>query len=161
MANYNKVLLMGNITRDPELRYTPQGTAVCDLGIAVNREFGGGEGGDRRKETTFVDVTVWARRAEVICQYFKKGDPIFIEGRLTMESWENQEGQRRTKLKVTLESFEFLSSGRDRGDRGGEGRAPVEYHAGGSSSGRGPSEGSSSAWSDDPGPGIDDSEIPF
>ena len=128
MASYNKVLLMGNVTRDPELRYTPQGVPVTDLGVAVNREYSVGDSGERRKETTFVDVTFWRRRAEVICQYFHKGDPIFVEGRLSMDTWETQDGQKRSRLKVVADSFEFIRSRASGGGGdfrgGGYGEAP-------------------------------------
>jgi len=116
MSNFNKVLLLGRLTRDPELRYTPQGTPVVDLGLAVNREYTVGT--ERRKETTFVDVTLWKRQAEVVSQYLKKGAPIFIEGRLSLDSWE-QDGQKRSKLRVVGENFQFIG-GRAEGDAGGE-----------------------------------------
>ncbi|MGQ9590652.1 MAG: single-stranded DNA-binding protein [Planctomycetota bacterium] len=106
MSNYNKVLLIGRLTRDPELRYTPQGTPVSEIGLAVNREYA--VGNERRKETTFVDVTLWRRQAEVACQYLKKGQPIFIEGRLVLDSWETPDGQRRSRLRVVADNFQFL-----------------------------------------------------
>jgi single stranded DNA-binding protein len=103
MASFNKVILLGNLTRDPEVRYTPKGSAVCDLGIAVNRVYTT-EGGERREEVTFVDVVLWARLAEIAGEYLKKGRPIFIEGRLQMDSWDDkQTGQKRTKLRVVGE----------------------------------------------------------
>ena len=120
MSNLNKVMLMGRLTRDPELRYTPQGTAVTDLGIAVNRVRGGRDGGERQEETTFVDVTAWMRQAEVICEYLHKGDPIFIEGRLTLDTWESREGEKRSKLKVVLESFQFIGGRQGGGGSGGD-----------------------------------------
>jgi single-strand DNA-binding protein len=113
MSNYNKVLLMGRLTRDPELRYTPQGTPVSEIGLAVNREYTVGT--ERRKETTFVDITLWRRQAEVVCQYLKKGQPIFIEGHLALDSWEGQDGQKRSRLRVIAENFQFLG-GRQEGD---------------------------------------------
>src|SRR6059036_2839554 len=103
MASLNKVMLMGNLTRDPEVRYTPKGTAVAEIGLAVNRTFTA-ENGEKREETTFVDVTLWGRQAEVAAEYLKKGRPVFIEGRLQMDSWEDKTtGQKRTKLKVVAE----------------------------------------------------------
>ena len=100
MASFNKVILLGNLTRDPEVRYTPKGSAVCDLGIAVNRVYTT-EGGERREEVTFVDVVLWARLAEIAGEYLRKGRPVFIEGRLQMDSWDDkQTGQKRTKLRV-------------------------------------------------------------
>ncbi len=108
MASFNKVILLGNLTRDPEIRYTPKGSAVCDLGIAVNRVYTT-EGGERREEVTFVDVVLWARLAEIAGEYLRKGRPVFIEGRLQMDSWDDkQTGQKRTKLRVVGESMQLL-----------------------------------------------------
>ncbi len=109
MANLNKVFLIGNLTRDPELRYTPSGTAVADLSIAVNRKYTTASG-EKKEETCFVDVTLWARRAEVASQYLKKGSPLFVEGRLQLDKWENNEGQKRSKLKVVAQNFQFIGS---------------------------------------------------
>ncbi|HEU0274434.1 MAG TPA: single-stranded DNA-binding protein [Candidatus Udaeobacter sp.] len=110
MASFNKVILLGNLTRDPEVRYTPKGSAVCDLGLAVNRVYTT-EGGERREEVTFVDVVLWARLAEIAGEYLKKGRPVFIEGRLQMDSWDDkQTGQKRTKLRVVGESMQLLGS---------------------------------------------------
>ncbi|MEO5717877.1 MAG: single-stranded DNA-binding protein [Chthoniobacterales bacterium] len=118
MANLNKVLLMGNLTRDPEVRYTPKGTAVAELGIAVNRVYSG-ENGEKREEVTFVDVTVWGRTAENVGEYLKKGRPVFVEGRLQLDSWEDKtSGQKRNKLKVVADNVQFLGS---RGGAGGGG----------------------------------------
>lgn len=117
MANLNKVFLMGNLTRDPELRYTPNGTAVVDFGLAVNRNWKG-QDGEKKEETCFLDITAWARQAEVISQYCRKGRPIFVEGRLQLDTWETQEGQKRSKLRVVVENFQFLGSpGGDGGQR--------------------------------------------
>jgi single-strand DNA-binding protein len=108
MASFNKVILLGNLTRDPEVRYTPKGSAVCDLGVAVNRVYTT-EGGERREEVTFVDVVLWARLAEIAGEYLRKGRPVFIEGRLQMDSWDDkQTGQKRTKLRVVGESMQLL-----------------------------------------------------
>jgi len=110
MASFNKVILLGNLTRDPEVRYTPKGSAVCDLGIAVNRVYTT-EGGERREEVTFVDVVLWARLAEIAGEYLRKGRPVFIEGRLQMDSWDDkQSGQKRTKLRVVGETMQLLGS---------------------------------------------------
>jgi len=117
MGNFNKVLLMGNLTRDPELRYTPSGSPVCEFGIATNRSYQTRDG-EKRDETCFVDVTMWGRRGAVISEYFKKGDQIFIEGRLQYDTWETAEG-RRSKLKVIAENFEFVGSTGGRQGRGG------------------------------------------
>jgi single-strand DNA-binding protein len=108
MASFNKVILLGNLTRDPEVRYTPKGSAVCDLGIAVNRVYTT-DGGERREEVTFVDVVLWARLAEIAGEYLKKGRPVFIEGRLQMDTWDDkQTGQKRTRLRVVGESMQLL-----------------------------------------------------
>jgi len=108
MANLNKVLLLGNVTRDPEVRYTPKGSAVCDLGVAVNRAYTT-DSGEKREEVTFVDVTLWGRTAEVASEYLKKGRPVFIEGRLQMDTWDDkQTGQKRTRLRVVAENMQLL-----------------------------------------------------
>lgn len=123
MANFNKVILAGNLTRDPELRYTPKGLAIAKLGLAINRRYTT-EGGEQREETTFVDVDSFGKQAEVIAQYLKKGRPILIEGRLKLDSWDDKAtGQKRSKLGITLETFQFLDSGRG-GEGGGGGSAP-------------------------------------
>ncbi len=109
MANFNKVMLMGNLTRDPELRYTPSGTPVCEFGLATNRTYTTRDG-EQREEPCFVDITMWGRRGVVISEYFTKGDPIFVEGRLQYDSWETPDGSRRSKLRVVAENFEFLGS---------------------------------------------------
>ncbi len=122
MANFNKVIIAGNLTRDPELRYTPKGTAVARITLAVNRTFSSSEGGEKKEEVSFVDVDVWGRQAEVISQYMKKGRPLLVEGRLKQDTWEDKNTkQKQSKLKVVLETFSFLDSG-NRG--GGEGPAP-------------------------------------
>lgn len=110
MANLNKVFLIGRLTRDPELRFTPQGTPVCDLSIAVNRILRNPDG-TQREETSYIDVTVWGRQAEIAAQYLKKGRETFVEGRLTQDRWESPDGQKRTKLKVTAERVQFLGGG--------------------------------------------------
>ena len=108
MPNLNKVMLMGNMTRDPELKFTPKGTAVCQFGIAINRVFTV-DGGEKREEVTFIDVESYGKQAETIGQYFKKGRPIYVEGRLRLDQWEDkQSGQKRSKLKVVLEGFQFI-----------------------------------------------------
>jgi single-strand DNA-binding protein len=116
MANLNRVLLIGNLTRDPDVRYTPKGTAVVDLGLAVNRVTTT-EDGERREEVTFIDVTLWGRQAEIAEQYLKKGRPVFIEGRLQMDSWDDkQTGQKRTKLKVVGDTMQLLGSRQESGE---------------------------------------------
>src|SRR5438445_6786786 len=108
MASFNKVILLGNLTRDPEVRYTPKGSAVADLGIAVNRQYTL-ENGEKREEVTFVDVTFWGRTAEVAGGYRKKDGPVFIEGRLQLDTWDDkQSGQKRSKLRVIGETMQLL-----------------------------------------------------
>jgi single-strand DNA-binding protein len=120
MASFNKVILLGNLTRDPEVRYTPKGTAVTDLGLAVNRTYTA-DNGEKREEVTFVDVTFWGRTAEVAGEYLKKGRPVFIEGRLQLDSWDDkQSGQKRTKLKVIGENMQMLGAPRGGGGGGGD-----------------------------------------
>lgn len=111
MANFNKVILAGNLTRDPELRYTPKGSAVTEIGMAINRSWKS-ETGEMREEVTFVDVAAYGRTAEVIAQYLKKGRPILIEGRLRLDTWDDkQTGQKKSKLRVVCDNFQFLDSG--------------------------------------------------
>lgn len=122
MANFNRVILAGNLTRDPELRYTPKGTAIARIGMAINRTWKT-ETGETREEATFVDVDAFGRQAEVIAQYMKKGRPFLVEGRLKLDQWEDKNThQKQSKLKVVLESFSFIDS---RGG-GGEGGASAE-----------------------------------
>jgi len=108
MANLNKVQLIGNVTRDPEIKYTPKGSAVTDLGLAINR-FYSPENGEKREETTFVDVTLWGRQAEIAGEYCKKGRSVYIEGRLQLDSWEDKtSGQKRNRLRVVGENMQLL-----------------------------------------------------
>ena len=123
MANYNKVLLIGNLTRDPELKYTTGGTAVGNFGLAINRTWTG-QDGNRREETTFVDCEIWGKRAEAFCEYMAKGRPVFVEGRLRLDSWETQDGQKRNKLKVVCENFEFIGGRQNAGGGQREAGAP-------------------------------------
>src|ERR1700722_1009936 len=116
MANLNKVMLIGNLTRDPEIKYTPKGSAVADIALAVNRNYTL-ENGEKREETTFVDIVLWGRLAEIAGEYLKKGRPVYIEGRLQLDSWDDkQTGQKRTKMRVVGEGLQLLGS---RGDSGG------------------------------------------
>ena len=121
MASLNKVMLIGNLTRDPEVRFTPKGSAVCDLGVAVNRTYQT-ESGEKVQETTFVDVVVWSRLAELAGQYLHKGSPVFLEGRLQMDTWDDKAtGQKRTKIRVVADNLQFLGAGKREGgpDEGG------------------------------------------
>jgi single-strand DNA-binding protein len=118
MASLNKVMLIGNLTRDPEVRFTPKGSAVSDLGIAVNRTYVT-DSGEKMQETTYVDVVVWSRLAELAGQYLHKGSPVFIEGRLQMDTWEDKAtGQKRSKIRVVADNLQFLGR-REGGEDGG------------------------------------------
>jgi single-strand DNA-binding protein len=172
MANLNKVMLIGNVTRDPEIKYTPKGSAVTDLGIAVNRVFTP-EGGERREETTFVDVTLWGRQAEIAGEYCKKGRSIYVEGRLQLDSWEDKaSGQKRTKLRVVGENFQLLGprpSGAGHSGESDEGysEAPSQQQrreppSGAPARTSGPSAGGfSSGRSTAPQPPLEEDDIPF
>ncbi|MFQ5957581.1 MAG: single-stranded DNA-binding protein [Candidatus Brocadiales bacterium] len=125
MASLNKVFLMGNLTRDPELRYTQGGIAVTNFGMAISRNWTSSNG-EQREDVCFVDISMFGKRAEIISEYFSKGNPIFIEGRLQFSQWETQEGQKRNALRVVADDFQFIgqtkkrsgSSDSVRGDRG-------------------------------------------
>ena len=106
MANFNKVLLLGNLTRDPELRYTPNGAAVASFGLAVNRKYK--QGDDWKDEVCYVDITVWGKQAENCAEYLNKGSQAFIDGRLHFQSWETDAGQKRNKLEVVANNVQFL-----------------------------------------------------
>lgn len=111
MSSFNKVILMGNLTRDPEMRYTTSGTAIANISLAVNRKWYN-EARDLQEEVTFVTVDAFGKQAETIGQYFKKGNPIFLEGRLHQDQWvDKQTGEKRSRLKVVLQNFQFLPSG--------------------------------------------------
>jgi single-strand DNA-binding protein len=151
-SSYNKVILLGNCTRDPEVKYTPKGTAVAELGLAVNRTYTT-DGGEKREEVTFVDVTMWGRQAEVAGEYLKKGRPVFIEGRLQLDTWDDkQTGQKRSKLRVVCENFQLLGS-REGGGGGGEG--------GGARPSSGGSRSSKPAAQSEPAGEPADDDIPF
>ena len=151
MAGFNRILLMGNLTRDPQLSYTPNQTAVVDFGLATNRKWKD-QGGSQREEVLFVDCRAFGRLAENINKYFTKGRPIFLEGRLTFDSWTAQDGSKRSKHRVTVENFQFLpgtggggsGSGGGGYDQGDQRQGPAGPPAGG----RGPSP-------------VPDDDIPF
>ncbi len=131
MPNLNKVMLIGNLTRDPEVKFTPKGTAIAEIGLAINRAWKN-EAGEKQEETTFVDVTLWGRQAEIARDFLAKGKPVYIEGRLQLDSWDDkQTGQKRNKLKVTGEQMQLLGardgSGGGNYDRGASASAPDEY----------------------------------
>jgi single-strand DNA-binding protein len=127
MPNLNKVMLIGNVTRDPEVKFTPKGTAVAEVGLAVNRVYTP-EGGERREETTFVEITFWGRQAEIVGEYAKKGKPIYVEGRLQLDTWDDkQSGQKRSKLRVVGEGLQLLGGRPGGGDDGGGGSPPQKF----------------------------------
>src|SRR5882762_7881187 len=128
MANFNKVILAGNLTRDPELRYTPKGMAIAKFGLAINRNWKT-ETGESKEEVTFVDVDAFGRQAETIAQYMKKGSPFLMEGRLRLDQWDDkQTGQKRSKLGVVLENFKFVGPARN--DGGDTARRPAPATSG-------------------------------
>jgi len=152
MPNLNKVMLMGNLTRDPEIKYTPKGTAVADIGLAVNRVWAS-ESGEKREEVTFVDVELWGRQAELAGEYLKKGRPVYIEGRLKLDTWDDkQSGQKRSKMRVVCENMQFLGSreggpgGGGGGGGGGEYSDEIDQSAGRPSGGGGGGGGASGGW---------------
>ena len=160
MASVNKVILIGNCTRDPEVRYTPKGTAVTDLGLAINRYYTA-DNGEKREETTFVDVTLWGRTAEVAGEYLGKGKPVFVEGRLQMDSWDDKNtGQKRSKLKVVGDNIQLLGTRGGGGGGGGnsEGGGYQQRGADQSRSGGGQQGG---APANDGAQFEDDDDIPF
>lgn len=114
MASYNKVIIMGNLTRDPELKQTPNNQSVAQIGIAMNRKYKSKDG-DLREETTFVDCEAWGKTAETMAKYLSKGKPVFVEGRLKLDQWQDKDGNNRSKLKVVIENFQFVDS---RGNKG-------------------------------------------
>ena len=158
MASYNKVILIGNLTRDPELRYTPKGVAIAKIGLAVNRSWRATASGEMKEEVTFIDVDSFGKQAETLGQYIKKGSPLMVEGRLRLDSWEDkQSGQKRTKLGVVMESFQFLDSPRNReGAQGGPSEAPPRGRAA-----TPPPSHSGGAASEDSGGAPDDDDVPF
>ncbi|HSW46099.1 MAG TPA: single-stranded DNA-binding protein [Phycisphaerae bacterium] len=126
MANFNRVIVAGNLTRDPQLSYTPSNTAVCEFGMAINRKWRDRDG-NTKDEVCYVDLIAYARQAEVINQYMAKGRPMLVEGRLRFRQWTSKEGQNRSKLDVVVENFTFLGSpqGGGQGRPAGAGRAPA------------------------------------
>ena len=149
MANYNRVILAGNLTRDPQLSYTPSNTPVCEFGMALNRRWRDRDG-NQKDEVCFVDLSAYGRTAETINQYMRKGRPILVEGRLRYRQWTNKEGQNRSKLDVLVESFSFVDSAG--GGVGGAGGRPAAKPAAGAAEDGPP---------DDFGPPIEDPNIPF
>jgi single-strand DNA-binding protein len=154
MANFNTVILVGNLTRDPEVKYTTGGTAVAEIGLAVNRTWFDQKSNERKEETTFVDVTLWGRQAEVAGEYLSKGRSVLIEGRLQLDTWEDkQSGQKRSKLRVVGETMQMLG-GRGEGNSGGSPRG------GGQRAPQKSAEPSDSFYTD-AGGGSPDDDVPF
>ena len=119
MSSFNRVILMGNLTRDPELRYTQSNMPICKIGLAVNRRFKDGQSGEWREEPTFVDVTIFGKRGEAFAKYHQKGKPAFIEGELRLDTWQDQQGQKRSKLYVVGNEWQFVGGGGRGGGGGG------------------------------------------
>lgn len=157
-GNVNRVFLMGNLTRDVEMRHTPQNTAVGSFGLAVNRRYKT-QDGQSHEEVTFVDCDAWGRTAEVMAQYLKKGRPVFIEGRLKLDQWQDQQGNKRSRLKVVVENFQFVDSGQGGGQGAGAQGGGGQASGGGSGGGGGGSSYSQGNYDSDPIPPDDD--IPF
>lgn len=145
MASFNKVILMGNLTRDPELRVTAGGLSICKLSLATNRVFQTKDG-ERKEEVTYVDIDAFGRQAETISKYMSKGRSILVEGRLKLDSWETPQGEKRSKLGVVLENFQFTG---DRGSDGGDSGSHVERNS--------PPARGDQAPSDD----IEEDDVPF
>ena len=152
MASLNKVFLIGRLTRDPELRYTPNGTAVADLRLAVNDNYSDRDG-KRVDRTLFVDVVAWQRQAETASEYLSKGSSMFVEGRLQMDEWENKEGEKRSKIRVVARNIQFLGS---RGDGEGGGRRPAQPEGAGQAAPAGPPPGKAPGSAD-----VGEDDIPF
>lgn len=126
MANLNKVMVIGNLTRDPEIKYTPKGSAIADIALAINRNYTT-DSGEKREETTYVDIVLYGRLAEIAGEYLKKGRPVYIEGRLKLDTWDDkQTGQKRSKMRVVGEALQLLG-GRDGGREGGSNGGGGEY----------------------------------
>lgn len=164
MASFNKVILVGNLTRDPQVKYTTGGTAVTEIGLAVSRQWFDKQANQKKEETTFVDITLWGRTAEIAGEYLAKGRPVLIEGRLQLDSWDDREtGQKRSKLRVVGENMTMLGS---RGDGGGGGGGPSGGGGGRGGAPRqdsGPSDHGPSDFGsyDEPSGGGPDDEVPF
>lgn len=172
MANLNKVMIIGNLVADPEVRTTPRGNALTELRLAVNRVMNGQGDGERREETTFLDVTCWGRTGEIAAQYLAKGRPVFIEGRLQQDTWEDkQTGQRRSKIRIVAENMQLLG-GRDGAAQGGGGYA--QQRSGGYNNSNGGGYGNNSGYNNGSGyqqpsrpqapaplPAEEDDDIPF
>lgn len=162
MANFNKVILLGNLTRDVELRHTQSGQALAKFGMAINRKWS--VNGEQKESTCFVDLTAWGRQAEVLSQYVKKGSQLFIEGRLDYSTWESPEGGKRSKLEVVVENFQFVGAGKGGGAPAGgdEGGGGGERRGGGGGARRpAQQEGGAAGGGAGGGGDVDYGDIPF
>jgi len=157
MANYNKVILVGNLTRDPQLSYLPSQTPVCEFGLAVNRRWRGADG-EQREETCFIDCRLYGKQAETFNQYMSKGRGVLVEGRLQLDRWESQDGQKRSKHRVFVQTFQFLGGGRDAGSQPRQ--APPQAQAPGPS-GRQPEQPAAESFPDEDYGGGGGDDIPF
>ncbi len=156
MANLNKVMLIGNLTRDPELRHTPKGSAVAEISLAINRNWTNDQG-QKQEDTTFVEVTLWGRQAELAQQYLTKGRPVYIEGRLQLDSWDDKDtGKKRSKLRVIGENMQFIDS--KPGGGGGYSERPQQASSAAPQQRSGPPQGASAAPAED---FQEDDDIPF
>lgn len=124
MANLNKVFLIGRLTRDPQQRFLPSGQSLVEFGLAVNRTYT--VNGEKREETTFADIDAWGQQGDLIHKYVKRGNPIFVEGRLKLDSWQTKEGEKRSRMRIVLERFQFLGQGGDRPAGAGRSGAPAD-----------------------------------
>jgi single-strand DNA-binding protein len=157
MANFNKVILVGNVTRDPELRYTPKGVAIAKIGLAVNRTWRT-DTGESREEVTFIDIDAFGKQAETLGQYIKKGSPLLVEGRLKLDQWDDkQTGQKRSKLGVIVEGFQFLGGPRSEGSPVDAPRRTASTSAAGGTA----AAGSVNAAAETDGPPPEEDDVPF
>ena len=163
MASFNRVILMGNLTRDPQVKYIPSGTAVAELGLAVNRTWFDKNTNQKKEDVTFVDVTLWGRQAEIAGEYLAKGRSVLIEGRLQMDTWQDKEtGQNRSKLKVVCENMTLVGGRNDGGGGGGGFQRPQPNTVGSSPQDDFSSTGSpTDDFYDSPSGDVPEDEVPF
>ena len=160
MANYNKIMIMGNLTRDPELSYLPNNTPVCKIGMASNRRYRQ-QDGEQAEETLFIDCTAFGKQAEILNQYRRKGQPLFIEGRLKLDRWQDKEGNNRSKHQIVIENFQFIES-RASNDGGGGGGGGYNGGGGGGGGYNNQSNDGYNSGSAPAGPPVgNDEDIPF
>ena len=160
MGNFNKVILLGNLTRDPQLSYLPSQTPVVEFGLAINRKWTA-QDGSQRDDTCFVDCQMYGKRAEVINKYLKKGNPLFVEGRLKFDSWQAQDGSKRSKLRVFVENFEFIGGGQRAGGGGGQGGYGGQQAGGGGQGGAPAGQSGPEMGGEQPPAGGPGDDVPF